>query len=479
MVSSILENKKSKSHPVMDLVEKIRKVLLNLGFEEIINPLIINEEDVYKQYGPEAPLILDRSFYLAGLPRPELGISKENTAKIKKIVNINIKRLQKVFREYKEGKIEADDLVGELVKRLKIKTKQAIAILTLFPKLRKLKPISTKLVLRSHMTAAWFLTISSLIKKKVLPLKLFSIGTKFRKEQQQDSLHLYESLTASLVVVDKKLNLEDGKRLTKKILSRLGFKKIIFKTKTATSNYYAPGTEFEVFAKQKGKSIEIGDGGLYSPVSLANYDIPYPVFNVGFGVERIAMLTKNIADIRLLVYPQFYAPLFFTDKEIANSIKLKRQPETKWGKGLAKKIAAAILEYKNEIGPKKFLIYKGQGIKLFISEPEDNKKLLGPAGLNAIHVYNGNILGINEKDKRFNEVIKKGTRVYSYIEAISNLFAYFAEKKFFGRHTIKTADTLPSINLGLEKIIEKFITSKNKNIDVGGPIFVDIEIEKK
>ena len=143
MTKSILDNKKSKSHSVIDLVVKIRKVLLNLGFEEIINPSIVNEKDVYKQYGPEAPLILDRSFYLAGLPRPELGISKEIAIKIKKIVNnIDIKKLQKVFREYKEGKIEADNLVEELVKRLKIKTEQAIAILTLFPWLKKLKPIS-------------------------------------------------------------------------------------------------------------------------------------------------------------------------------------------------------------------------------------------------------------------------------------------------------------------------------------------------
>jgi len=329
------------------------------------------------------------------------------------------------------------------------------------------------------MTAAWFSTISSLIKKKVLPLKLFSIGTKFRKEQQQDPLHLYESLTASLVVVDKRLSLEHGKTMTKKILSKLGFKKVIFETKAATSNYYAPRTEFEVFVKQNGKKIEVGDGGLYSKVGLANYDIPYPVFNIGFGVERVVMLRKNIADIRLLVYPQFYAPLFFTDKEIANSIELKVKPKTKWGKGLIKKIKAGILKYKNEIGPKKFLIYKGRGIKVFVSEPEANKKLLGPAGLNVIYVYDGNILGINERDKKFKEVVKRGIKVFSYIEAISNLFASLAENKSFGRYTIRISDTLPSINLELDKIIEQFITSKNKKIDVRGPIFIDIQIEKE
>lgn len=478
MVESILKNENYKSHPVMDLVEKFRKVLLDLGLEEIINPTIIQDEEVYKQYGPEAPLILDRSFYLAGLPRIDIGLSKENIIEIKKIGDIDILKLQGIFREYKEAKIEADNLVEELVGKLKIKTEQAIAILDLFPELKELEPIPTKLTLRSHMTAAWFLTISSFLGKRDIPLKLFSIGTKFRREQRQDSLHLYESLTASLAITGASFDLEKGKELTKKILSKIDFEKVIFKTKLATSNYYAPGTEFEVFVQHKGKNVEIGDGGLYSPVSLANYNIPESVFNVGFGIERIAMILNNAADIRELVYPQFYASLFFNDKEITKGIKFKEQPKTKWGKELAKKIEAGIVKYKDEIGPQKFLIHKGQGIKVFISEPEAGKKLLGPAGLNTVYVYNQEIFGVPEKDPRADEIIKKGVKTYSFPEAIANLFARLAENKSFGRHTIRMADSLPSINLKLEERVENFITGQNKKIHIGGPIFIDAEIEK-
>ena len=463
----------------MDLVQRFRNALISLGFEEIINPSIVEEKEVYKQYGPEAPLILDRSFYLAGLPRVDLGLSKEMTTKIRKIADINISELQKIFRKYKKGEIEADNLIEEIVNKLAIKTEQAITIIALFPELKKIKPMPTKLILRSHMTAAWFLTINSLLKKRALPLKLFSIGSKFRKEQRQDPLHLYESLTASLVILDEKFSLEDNKELVKRILSGLGFKKVILKTKSATSNYYSPGTEFEVFIEYKGKNIEIGDGGIYSSVSLANYNIPYPVFNVGFGVERIAMVMNDITDIRQLVYPQFYAKIFFSDKEIAKSIGFKEQPKTKWGKNLAQKIATNILKYKDEIGPKKFLIYKSQGVRVFVTEPEANKKLLGPAGLNVVYVYNGNILGVKEDDKQFSEIVRKGIRVYSYVEALSNLFASFAERKYFGKHTVRIADTLPSINLKLKMIVEKFITSENKKIDIRGPIFIDVEINKE
>ena len=78
--------------------------------------------------------------------------------------------------------------------------------------------------------------------------------------------------------------------------------------KKATSKYYAPQTEFEIFIQhpKTNEWIEIGDGGFYSPVSLAQYNIEYPIFNVGFGIERICMILTEVEDIRKLVYPYFY-----------------------------------------------------------------------------------------------------------------------------------------------------------------------------
>jgi O-phosphoseryl-tRNA synthetase len=471
-----MDTKGKKSHPVIDFTNRFREILLENDFQEVINPSIVNEEDVYKQYGTEAPLILDRSFYLAGLPRPDLGISKKTEEEIKKIAEVEPKEIQQIFRDYKEGKIEADDLVEELVKRLKISTEKALEIISLFPELKSLKPIPTQLLLRSHMTAAWYMTVGALAQKSEPPFRLFSIGPRFRKEQRQDAFHLYESISASLVIADKGDLLEKGKKITEKILSELGFKEVRFETKTATSNYYEPQTEFEIFVKYNDRKVEIGDGGLYSQKSLKNYNIPFPVFNVGFGAERIVMILNNSKDIRELVYPQFYGSKELNDKEIAESISLKESPKSE---RLAKEIEKSIIKHKNELGPKKFLVHKGAGIKAFLTEPEENKKLLGPAGLNVIYVLNGNILGINESDEKTKEIKEKGIRSYTFPQAISNLFASLIERKELGRHSVKMADTLPSINLTLNKTAENYITSQKKKIDVRGPVFIDLEIEKQ
>ena len=154
------------------------------------------------------------------------------------------------------------------------------------------------------LKSSWFPLLSKMQRTHRLPLKLFSIGKRYRREQKQDSSHLYESTSASIVVMSKNITLEDGIILTKKILKELGFDKSKIIPKKTTSKYYAPGMDLEVFIKHKGQELEIANLGFYSPVSLAKYKIWYPVLNLGFGVERIAMIKNKVEDIRKLVYPE-------------------------------------------------------------------------------------------------------------------------------------------------------------------------------
>ncbi|WP_371415163.1 hypothetical protein [Methanothermobacter sp. THM-2] len=55
-----------KSHVLYDTIWMIREAYLRLGFSEMVNPVFIDEEHIYRQFGPEAPAVLDRCFYLGG-----------------------------------------------------------------------------------------------------------------------------------------------------------------------------------------------------------------------------------------------------------------------------------------------------------------------------------------------------------------------------------------------------------------------------
>ena len=107
-----------ESHMLYDTVAQLRQAYLNLGFKETVNPVFIDEEHIYKQFGPEAPAVLDRCFYIAGLPRPDIGIGMDKIEKIEKIgVSLDenkIESLKDVFRGYKKGDVSGDDLVHDV-----------------------------------------------------------------------------------------------------------------------------------------------------------------------------------------------------------------------------------------------------------------------------------------------------------------------------------------------------------------------------
>ena len=74
----------------------------------MMNPLIVDDKEVHKQFGSEALAVLDRCFYLAGLPRPNVGISDESIVQVIGILgNIGdngIDKIRQIFHAYKKGR---------------------------------------------------------------------------------------------------------------------------------------------------------------------------------------------------------------------------------------------------------------------------------------------------------------------------------------------------------------------------------------
>ncbi len=479
----------------MGLIQKLRETLLSYGFEEVVNPSIVSEDDVRRQYGPEAAVILDRVFYLAGLPRPDIGLSQRKVSEIRRVVpdlrDDQVSGLRGLFREYKEGKIEGDDFVEEMVNRLRVETEHATAILSLFPELTGLTPIPSRRTLRSHMTALWFPVLEALQPRRSLPLRLFSVGTKFRREQRLDETHLYESFVASMVVMAEEVTLEDGVDLTRRVLSDLGFGEARFEVKKATSKYYAPKTEMEVFVKSNDRWIEVGDIGLYSPVSLARYNIRHPVFNAGLGVERITMLLQGATDVRSVTYPQFYAEWTLSDAEIAKMVMVEAEPISEAGKKVKDRIRSAALDHAEEPSPCEFLAYEGtvlgKRVKVHVYETDKGTKLLGPAARNSVYVYDGNVLGIPEKGLEHSPLVReareKGVKVgLSYLDAVASLAAAKIEEAVEeGRGTVdvrvKMAKAPGDVNIVVDERARRYITGRNKRIEVTGPVFIGVRAE--
>lgn len=468
--------KKGSLHPMREVAQKCRIALYDMGFQEYENRTILPDSDVYKQYGPETPIILDRAFYLAKIPRPEIGISSERVSQVKSIIgDFNKDILQNILRSYKKGEIEGDDLIEEIVKNLEIKTEKATEMITkVFPEFEKLSPQSTNMTLRSHMTATWYHTLSALQEKENMPVTLFAIGPRYRNEQREDKGHLRVHHSTSLVVMDPEMSIEAGRKITLEFLLKFGFTDARFEKKKATSKYYAKDQEEEVFAKLNGEWLEIGDIGMYSPISLANFGIRYPVFNAGFGVERLTMILNNHSDIRELMFPQFYER-HFDDSDISDSLSLINVPKTERGSQIARRLKEESLNKARYISPCSFVAYEDDEIIVSLVEREIGKRLLGPAANNEVYVEDGNILS---------RPIQGSIKGLPYMESVSAYMAHMIEKdleagKFSGSYQIKMPKSLASINLQIPPEVHNYITGNHKKINIGGPIFLTVQYEKK
>jgi len=464
--------KKGKPHLVRELIQKSRQILLNLGFDEAENLTLLPDSDVVKQYGPEARVILDRAFYLAELPRPDIGLSEKRIAQIKEIAQeIDIEKLQTIFRNYKKGEIESDNLIEELIAGLGITDYQATELMEkVFPEIKDLQPVPSNKTLRSHMTATWFHTLAALQDKASFPVALFSVGPRYRNEQREDARHLRVHHSASIVVMDPEMSLDAGRAITKDIMQQYGFPDIKFETKIATSKYYAPGQEQEVFVKHKDTWLEIADIGMYSPVALVNFDIKYPVFNAGFGIERLGMLIYEVDDVRKLAYPQF-SVTEYSDEDIAKSITYIASPQTAKGQKIAEAIEETARKHKDEIAPCEFLAWKDNSIEVKVVETEAGKRLIGPAGFNEICVANGAI---------YSDIVPSGIHTgINYMRAIAMGAAAAIETSNDNlTYQVKGVRHLSDLNLEIPEAVRQYIEGQNKKIGVKGAVFVAIEAKK-
>jgi O-phosphoseryl-tRNA synthetase len=461
--------RKGKPHLVRELIQKSRQVLLDLGFDEIENLTLLPDSDVVKQYGPEARVILDRAFYLAQMPRPDIGLSENRIAQLKKIADeIDIEKLQAILRNYKKGGIEADNLIEELITGLGISDYKATELLDkVLPEMKALRPVPSNKTLRSHMTATWFHTIAALQDRVSFPIALFSVGPRYRNEQREDATHLRVHHSASVVVMDPEMSLDAGEAITRDIMRQYGFSDIKFETKVATSKYYAPGQEQEVFVNHKGTWLEIADIGMYSPVALVNFNIRYPVFNAGFGIERLGMLTYEIDDVRKLAYPQF-SIIEYSDEQIAASITYIADPQTARGQEIARAIEGTARRHKDDIAPCEFLAWRDEFIEVKVVEKEAGKRLVGPAGFNEICVVDGSI---------YSDVVPSGTHTgIDYMHAIA-MGAAAAIESGNGNLTyqVKGIRHLSDLNLQIPEIVREHIEGQQKKISVAGAVFVTIE----
>jgi O-phosphoseryl-tRNA synthetase len=365
-----------------------------------------------------------------------------------------------------------------------------------FPEFKELIPQATKKTLRSHMTSGWFISLASVIERANPPFNFFSIDRCFRREQDEDAARLMTYYSASCVIMDENVTIDHGKAVAQGLLSQFGFEKFMFRADDKRSKYYVPDTQIEVFAyhpnlvgsntKYSDGWIEIATFGIYSPTALSQYEIPYPVMNLGLGVERLAMILHDATDIRSLTYPQItqYSEWKMTDNELAKNVHIANVPETTEGMDIVKAIVAVCEEHGSTPSPCEFPAWEGtvngKAVKVSVIEPEEETKLCGPAVFNEVVAYNNDILGVpdNKKWRKAleNHSARTGVRFLDAFacQAAKDIESAIANGESEVETRVRIVKVPSEINFRLEPLAQRFITSNKKKIDIRGPVFTTV-----
>jgi len=252
-----------KPHPLVQLIERIRTILLRMGFSEIEGNFV---ESAFWN--------MDALF----IPQDHPAREMQDTfyCKNPSLISIDDQELVKIIADVHEhgGETDSDGWGYQ------------------FSKSEGRKPL-----LRTHTTVN---TIRYLYHHPQPPAKIFSIGQVFRKENI-DSTHLPLFYQIEGIIHDPSVSFKQLIGILSEMYKQMGFEKIRFRP--AYFPYTEPSMEVEVFWNNQW--MELGGSGMFRPEVTEPLGIDTPVLAWGLGLERLAMLLFGLKDIRQLYQSDF------------------------------------------------------------------------------------------------------------------------------------------------------------------------------
>ncbi|MEM3399985.1 MAG: phenylalanine--tRNA ligase subunit alpha [Candidatus Micrarchaeia archaeon] len=246
-----------KLHPITMQKERIRRIFLEMGFEEMEGPIVElsfwNFDSLFQPQDHPARELAD-TFYL-DLPEGT------KTAMLPTELVEKVKKAHEKGWGYKWRESEAK-----------------------------------KFVLRTHTTAVSARYLAKVGEgNKKAPARYFSVGKVFRNEAI-DFKHLAEFYQVEGIIVWEKATFRDLLGCLRDFYKKLGFERIRFMP--SYFPYTEPSLEVEVFFEKRGEWLELGGAGVFRPEVCLPLWGKFPVLAWGLSLERPLMLERGIEDIR-------------------------------------------------------------------------------------------------------------------------------------------------------------------------------------
>jgi len=246
-----------RSHPMQALIERIRSIFLEMGFDEI-------EGDFVTTAGWNMDALFIPQDHPAREMQDTFYLSNPNS------IDIDEKHLQDWAAIHEHGGETGSTGWGG-----QYSTDE-----------------SQKGLLRTHTTVN---TVRYLAETPDEPCRVFGIGRVFRKESI-DRTHLPEFHQIEGIIMEPNASLPMLVTTLKTFYEKMGYPEV--RVRPAYFPYTEPSLEVEV--KWRGQWLELGGAGIFRPEVTEPLGCKWPVCAWGMGLERLAMLVLGLDDIRQL-----------------------------------------------------------------------------------------------------------------------------------------------------------------------------------
>ncbi len=261
-----------KEHPYQRTLERVRRVFLEMGFEEIISPWIESsfwDFDALFQPQDHPARDMQDTFYVS---RPaECRLPDEAL-------------VERVRRTHEDGGDTGS--TGW--------------------QYRWSRDLAKKPVLRTHTTAATMRALAAHAERQrqagvtSLAGKYFIIGPVFRRETA-DYKHLPVFTQIDGIIVDEHASLATLVGTLTAFYAKMGFPKV--KVNPSFFPYTEPSAEVLLFLESRKDWVEMGGSGIFRPEVTLPVGITDRVLAWGCGLERLAMFIHGVDAIGDLFYP--------------------------------------------------------------------------------------------------------------------------------------------------------------------------------
>lgn len=168
--------------------------------------------------------------------------------------------------------------------------------------------VDTEHILRTHTTIMWYYWLmQEEVQKKVKAgegVGALSYGKVYRKDEiDRNHMNVFHQMDGWYIAPKEKetVTILDLKAVLTEIAQTIFGKEIEFRFNIDSFPYTDPSVEMEI--KVKDRWIEVLGSGIVRPVVLKNLGVDPDVYNgwaFGFGLERLAIISMHLPDIRLL-----------------------------------------------------------------------------------------------------------------------------------------------------------------------------------